>query len=79
MSITAGLVDDKCAKISAQRAAWGQPGAAVPSPFMSELVKGVTTLRKHMVNLLSPAQVLEVFTRIVKEVLNQKIPQVCIC
>ena len=42
---------------------------------MVELVKGISTLRKHMVNLMSSAQVLEVFTRIVKEVLNQKIPQ----
>lgn len=41
---------------------------------MAELVKGISTLRKHMVNLMGPAQVLEVFTRIVKEVLNQKIP-----
>jgi len=58
-----------------RRLTWGTPGAASPTPFMAEMVKSISTLRKHMVNLMSPAQVTEVFTRIVKEVLNQKVPQ----
>lgn len=53
---------------------WGTTGCVSPSPYMAEMAKGISTLRKHMVNLMLSEQVLEVFSRIVKEVLNQKIP-----